>query len=93
MDDDLKARIDLAVKALLDAGAKEVYLFGSVAEGTDRPDSDVDLAVKGLPPREFIRAYGAAADALSKPVSLVDLDVDDPFTRHLWTWGKLHRVG
>ena len=93
MDDDLRARIDLAVKALLAAGAEEVYLFGSVAEGRARPDSDVDLAVRGLPPRDFFRAYSAAAGVLMKPVSLVDLDVDDPFTRHLEAWGKLHRVG
>ena len=92
MDDDLRARIDLAVKALLAAGAEEVYLFGSVAEGRARPDSDVDIAVKGLPAQVYYRQIGELMGIVDRPVSLVDLDEDTPFVAHLREWGKLHRV-
>ena len=53
-----------------------VYLFGSVADGTDRPDSDVDLAIYAGRPLARMRVLdlqGAVADALRRDVDLVDL--------------------
>jgi len=93
MTEDLKRRIERAAEALRAAGAKEVYLFGSAAMGRLDPDSDVDLAVSGLPPRRFFHAMGEAADLLSCPLDLVDLDEDTPFTRYLKEEGELVRVG
>ncbi len=50
-----------------------VYLFGSVAEGRARPDSDVDLALVG--PAEALRAqYLALLQALAE----AGLERDDP---------------
>jgi predicted nucleotidyltransferase len=40
------------------AGADAVFLFGSTVEGPVRPDSDIDLAVAGLPPAKFFQAMG-----------------------------------
>lgn len=82
-----------AARILRAQGAREVYLFGSVATGRARDGSDVDLAVVGLPPERFFRALGLAADALDRPLSLVDLDEDTPFTRYLKTEEALQRVG
>ena len=39
--------IKLAIKILKTEGCTEIYLFGSLAEGDFREDSDIDLAVKG----------------------------------------------
>jgi predicted nucleotidyltransferase len=89
---ELRDRVQQAAAALVEAGATEVYLFGSAARGTMRDDSDVDLAVAGLPPERFYRAQGQAADILGCPVSLIDLDEDGPFTRHLRQAGELQRV-
>lgn len=53
-----------------------VYLFGSVADGTDRPNSDVDLAIYAGRPLARMRVLdlqGAVADALRRDVDLVDL--------------------
>ena len=47
---ELRQAIDQAAAILKAAGAEAVYVFGSVAEGSIGPGSDVDLAVAGLPP-------------------------------------------
>lgn len=76
----------------MEAGAREVYLFGSAMEGIPREDSDVDLAVSGLPPEAFYRAMGKASDCLDQPLDLIDLDEENPFTRYLKEEGELERV-
>jgi predicted nucleotidyltransferase len=89
---ELRQAIDQAVAILKDAGAEAVYVFGSIAEGSIGPDSDVDLAVMGLPPAQFFPVMGQAMLVLPRPLDLVDLDVDTPFTRYLKQKGKLRRV-
>ena len=93
MDEKLKESIERAVHVLKRAGAQEVYLFGSTASGVPRADSDVDLAVSGLPPENFFSALGQAADLLPCSLDLVDLDEVNPFTRYLKEEGELRRVG
>ncbi len=92
MDDMLKALIIQAAEALKSVGAKEVYVFGSVANGDFQERSDVDLAVSGLPPEKFFEAMGKAGGILSRPLDLVDLDEETPFTRYLREEGELRRV-
>ncbi len=91
--DEFTALVQKAVVALKAAGAREVYLFGSAAKGTMREHSDVDLAVSGLPPQVFFRAMAQASRALGRPLDLVDLDEDNPFTSYLKNEGELLRVG
>ncbi len=93
MTDEMKASIDRAATELKAVGAKEVYVFGSASRGQMRPDSDVDLAVAGLPPEVFFRAMGIASRALGRQVDLVDLDEDNPFTEYLKHHQELVRVG
>jgi predicted nucleotidyltransferase len=90
---DLAERITHAAEALKGLGAAEVYIFGSAATGEMRPDSDVDIAVRGLPPREFFRAMGLAWDILGRPVDLLRLDAGSRLARYLEDKGKLQRVG
>ena len=92
LDEELRCRIEAAAQALVDEGATEVYVFGSVM--TDRFDeySDIDLAVVGLPDERFFRAMGRAGDCLQRELSLVHLDDDNEFTRYLQRRGKLQRV-
>ena len=89
---ELQQAITQAAAILKAAGADEVYLFGSTVEGPVRPDSDIDLAVSGLPPARFFQAMGQTMFVLPRSLDLVDLDVDTPFTRYLKQKGKLHRV-
>ena len=60
MTDDLMRRVKRAAEVLVAAGAREVYLFGSSGTGNLRADSDIDLAVTGLPPEVFYQAMGDA---------------------------------
>jgi predicted nucleotidyltransferase len=89
---ELRQAIEQAATILKAAGAEAVYLFGSVVEGALRPDSDIDLAVTGLPPTRFFQVMGQTLLVLPRPLDLVDLDVDTPFTRYLKQKGKLYRV-
>ena len=92
MDHALEERVKQAARALIAAGAREVYLFGSAARGEMRTDSDVDLAVSGLPAEVFFHAMGEAGDILQSELDLIDLDEDTPFTRYLQQEGELVRV-
>jgi predicted nucleotidyltransferase len=92
MEANLKAGIGKAASALITAGAREVYLFGSAARGKLRQDSDIDMAVSGLPPKSFFRAMSKAGRILNRSLDLIDLDEDNPFTRYLKEEGELERV-
>ena len=93
MTTELLERIRRAADALRERGAREFYLFGSAATGRLRQDSDIDMAVSGLPPELFFEAMGDAREALMKPLDLIDLDEDNLFTRYLKKKGELQRVG
>ena len=93
MDESLGQLIGRAAEALKEAGAREVYVFGSAARGELRDESDVDLAVSGLPPENFFRAMGEARGILGRELDLVDLDDENLFTHYLREKGKLRRVG
>ena len=81
------------VAAVLRAeGATEVYVFGSVAERREQSTSDLDLAVRGLPPRKFFAAMARAARAAGRPIDLVDLDERSEFTDYIHARGMLRRV-
>jgi len=88
-----KAMIERAAAELKGAGAREVYVFGSAARGTDVAGSDLDLAVSGLPPAVFYRMGARISDLLGRSVDLVDLDVSTPFTRYLRAENELVQLG
>ena len=89
MEKDLKK----AVAILKSFGATEVYLFGSWAKGKARPESDLDLAEKGVPPEKFFEAYGEVIFAVRREVHLISLDRPNDFTEFLRTRGELSFVG
>ena len=41
----IKKDIDIAKRILLEEGCKEIYIFGSITEGTFTEASDIDIAV------------------------------------------------
>jgi predicted nucleotidyltransferase len=92
-EDELRETIEKAVRTLRDAGAREVYIFGSAAKGTMHEDSDLDFAVVGLPPERLCGAIAGTMSATGVEVHLVDLGEDTPFVRGLKQEGELRRVG
>jgi predicted nucleotidyltransferase len=83
----------LAANLLRSMGASQVFVFGSFVRGELRPDSDIDIAVSGLPAKVYFSAVSKASDVLGRPVDLLDLDEDTPLVRHLLGSGELVRVG
>jgi len=92
MDADIKNDIETAARILREEGATEVYVFGSAAHGKMRPDSDIDLAVRGLPPERYFPAMGRVVDAIQRLFDLVDLDEENLFTQYIVQKGVLQRV-
>ena len=92
MEAEVQESIRKAAECLTRAGAREVYLFGSVASGVIHEHSDIDMAVSGLPPRIFFQAMSEAARFLDREMDLIDLDEDTPFVRFLREKGRLKRV-
>jgi predicted nucleotidyltransferase len=88
-----KEAVIAAAKLLLEMGASQVFVFGSAGRGELQPDSDIDLAVSGLPARVYFSAVSKASDLIGRPVDLVDLDDDSPRVRYLLGSGELVRVG
>lgn len=87
-----QADIDKATQILRDAGCTEGYLFGSIAKGKARQTSDIDLAVRGIPPADFFRVYGKLAMIVQTPIDLIDLDDQSSFSRRLTERGEFIRV-
>ena len=87
-----KRAVSSAANLLQSMGATQVFIYGSAAKGLLRSDSDVDMAVSGLPPPVYFSAVSKASDILGRPVDLVDLDDSTPLVRYLLGSGELIRV-
>lgn len=84
--------VSAVAKLLRSMGATQVFIFGSAAKGGMRPDSDVDMAVAGLPSQAYFSAVSKASDLFGRPVDLVDLDDSTPLVHYLLDSGELVRV-
>ena len=83
---------DPRVTELMINGASEVFVFGSAVKAQLRPNSDIDMAVSGLPALVYFSAISQASDLIGRPVDLVDLDDDSGLVRYLRGSGELVRV-
>jgi len=94
LDPRAHAQVERAAAILGGHGATEVYVYGSVV--TDRWDpewSDIDFAVRGLPPDRYFRAAGEVARGIGREVDILDLDVPSRLAGFLQDEGDLLRVG
>jgi len=88
----IKSDIETAARILREEGATEVYVFGSAVHGKMRPDSDIDFAIRGLPPEKYFRTMSKVRRGISHLFDLVDLDEENPFTEYILRKGGLLRV-
>jgi predicted nucleotidyltransferase len=84
--------INKAAEILKAAGCIECYIFGSISDGRSDDQSDIDIAVRGLPPERFFYVYGQLARHVVRQVDLVDLDEDTRFSRKLQRREAMLRV-
>ncbi len=54
-------------------GVRKVMLFGSCLDNIETAH-DIDIAISGIPARDFFKYYGKVASMLAEEVDIVDLD-------------------
>ena len=62
-----------AVKTLQRFGAERVILYGSLARGDAREDSDLDICVEGLPDENYFSALGECLLHSKNSIKMIDL--------------------
>lgn len=86
--------IKKAIQILKNNGAKEVFIFGSIANGKFNENSDIDIAVKGLNENEFYKVASILMFELENKFDLIDLDdKENRFSQMLLNIGGLLKVG
>lgn len=89
-----KEDIKKATQILKENGAKEVFIFGSIANGKFNENSDIDIAVKGLEKKEFYKVASILMFELENQFDLIDLDdKENRFSQMLLNIGGLLKVG
>ena len=84
--DDVIARLKEAEPALRARGIRRAAVFGSVARGDDRPDSDIDILVD-LDPQfhlsvfDYVGLKEYVASFFEGPVDVVSVEGLKPFVR------------
>jgi predicted nucleotidyltransferase len=73
--EEIIAKLKQAEPALRRAGVEALYLFGSIARGDERPDSDIDLFVDPKSDEEFgflefMDAYQAIQEAVGNSADI-----------------------
>jgi len=89
---DLQSDINKAAEILKSAGCLECYISGFVSAGKADNNSDIDIAVKGLPPSKFFYVYGQSALQIRRAIDLVDLDDGTRFSQKLHQREAMIRV-
>lgn len=86
--------IKKATQILKENGAKEVFIFGSIANGKFNENSDIDIAVKGLNEKDFYKVASILMFELENEFDLIDLDdKQNRFSQMLLRVGCLLKVG
>ncbi len=94
LDPRASALVEQATAVLRAHGATEVYVYGSVVSGVWDPEaSDLDFAVRGIPPERYFRAAAEVVRCLGREIDVTDLDSRTRFSLMLERRGKLARVG
>lgn len=89
---EIEKDLDVAIDYLKSVGCTEVFIFGSVADGSATGESDLDIAVRGINPADFFSIYGELLTRLSRPADLIDLDIQKNFGQRLLDSDRLKRV-
>lgn len=84
--------IEKAKEILKEFGVSEIFVFGSIANGSSKESSDIDIAVIGLSADKFFYAYSKLAMKLDHEVDLISLDDKSRFSNALIKSGGLLRV-
>jgi predicted nucleotidyltransferase len=70
--EDIKIKLDKIVEYLKADGCSKIFLFGSLAEGENNVNSDIDISVSGLSSKKFLKAVALLPYLIKYKVDLVD---------------------
>jgi uncharacterized protein len=84
--DDIIAKLKMAEAALRARGVRRAAVFGSIARGDERADSDIDIMVEFEPGREgsiyeYMNLKEYVAGLFDGPVDVIDRDALKPHLR------------
>jgi len=85
--------IKKAASLLKNEGCTAVFLFGSMVTGKIHQNSDIDIGIKGLPPKKFFRVNASLDKELSNKIDLVDFDLRNDFYALLDSLGEVVELG
>ena len=88
--DDIVQDIQTVEATLLRHGAQRIILYGSLARGDYRADSDIDICCEGIPPDHYFRALAECLMVTQRRVSVVDFaSLQGYFRERLLREGKI----
>jgi predicted nucleotidyltransferase len=70
--DDILQDIQKVESILLHYGATKIILYGSLARGDYKADSDIDVCVEGVPNEHYFRVVAECLMKVQRPVSVLD---------------------
>jgi predicted nucleotidyltransferase len=85
--------IEFAAEFLKNEGCESVYLFGSLATGKIKDNSDIDIGVKGLPKGKFFEVCAKVYFASDNNIDIVDFDSNEDFYSLLDRLGEVVEIG
>jgi predicted nucleotidyltransferase len=83
---------DTAISILKKYDATEIYLYGSLVDGSYNDMSDIDIAVKGLKPELYFKAWAELSFSIEKKIDLLNMDTQKGFADMLRAHKELVRV-
>ncbi|MBO5608547.1 MAG: nucleotidyltransferase domain-containing protein [Treponema sp.] len=78
---------------LKDEGCREIFLFGSQANGHVHENSDIDIGIRGLEPSKFFSVYARLDNEIPQKIDFVDFDEQVSFFNFLSGIGELRKIG
>lgn len=93
LPDSFKTDIKRAIKILKEYGCTEIYIFGSLINNSFNDKSDIDIAIKGLQPELFFKAYSDLTVELQHSVDLINMETQKRFVDFLTEIKEIIRVG
>ena len=88
--DDIVQAIKAVESILLRHGARKIILYGSLARGDYRADSDIDICCEGIPPEHYFRALAECLMATQRRVSVLDFaSIQGYFRERILREGKI----
>jgi len=70
---DIMQDIEKIESILLKLGAAKIILYGSLARGDYKADSDIDICYEGIPDESYFRAVAECLMETQRRVSVLDL--------------------